>query len=227
MLRTLYLIRHAVPENDDRSFRVSAFHRDMQGVEDHSLSNRGRAQATQLGRALPGLNIDAIHSSTMRRARETADIAAAEAGCARGKVLEDLVELAPGTPDRMALPVRALLALLGVPLFRRLLGRTLGPLLGLYHLVNWMNGKSQDAEPRERLAARLDRGLQRVEEGGGKTVAVVCHGFLIIWLAHRFTGNWRFFFPPRMDNCSVTRFDREPGGEWTLRYFARPRPPRE
>lgn len=224
-MRTLYLIRHAVPENDDRSFRVSAFQRDMHGAEDHDLSPRGRGQAKDLGGVVRGLGVEQIYSSTMRRARQTADIAALEAGCARGSAIADLIEIRPGTPERPALSVRFATRLLGIPFFRRLLGRRLGPLLGLYHLNAWMRGQSLNGEPLEHAAERLERGLSAVEasarETETETVAVVCHGFVIIWLAHRFTGSWRFFFPPRMDNCSVTRFDKTPAGEWQLRYFAR------
>ena len=220
-MRTLYLIRHAVPENDDRSFHVSAFHRDMHGAEDHSLSQRGIEQAVHLGRIVRTLGLDRIDSSTMRRARETADIAAEESGCPRGAVLPDIIEIRPGMPDRPALVVRVITRVLRVPLLRRLFGRRLGPLLGLYHLVTWMDGKSRNGEAVDLATERLDRSLRAVEEAGGNSVAVVCHGFVIIWLAHRFTGSWRFFFPPRMDNCSITRFDRADGNGWKLRYFAR------
>lgn len=220
-MQTLYLIRHAVPENDDRSFHVSAFQRDMLGIEDHSLSGRGRQQAALLGRALGPLGIDVLHSSSMHRARETADIAAEVGSIRRGLALDDLIELAPGQPDRPALWARAIILLLGSKILRRIFGKALGPLLGLYHLQCWMKGTSTNGEPQQAVAERLERGLAAVENSDDRTVAIVCHGFVIIWLAHRFSGSWRFFFPPRMNNCSVTRFDRGEHGKWILHSFAR------
>jgi alpha-ribazole phosphatase len=50
--------------------------RRFQGQADVELSERGRAQAEALGRALQGRRLTAIYSSPLRRARETAEIVA-------------------------------------------------------------------------------------------------------------------------------------------------------
>jgi phosphoserine phosphatase len=54
--------------------------RRFQGGTDVELSPRGREQAWALGRALRGYRFAAVYVSPMRRARETADIALANAG---------------------------------------------------------------------------------------------------------------------------------------------------
>lgn len=68
----LYLIRHgATPENEKRP-------RILQGCGvDNALSERGREQARQVGKYLQSFPIDAVFSSPLRRAAETADAIAA------------------------------------------------------------------------------------------------------------------------------------------------------
>lgn len=65
---TLYLIRHgATPENEKRP-------RILQGCGiDNALSETGRGQAQQVGDYLKTFDIDAVFSSPLRRAVETAE----------------------------------------------------------------------------------------------------------------------------------------------------------
>jgi broad specificity phosphatase PhoE len=64
----LYLIRHGETDwNTDQR---------CQGFSDIPLNEKGRRQATALARVLSGLDIEAIYSSTLSRAYETADIIA-------------------------------------------------------------------------------------------------------------------------------------------------------
>src|SRR5204863_4874675 len=83
----LLLARHGQTEwNADRRF---------QGHTDIALSERGRAQAHALGRALRGRRVTAAYVSPMRRAVETAEIALADAGIAYTPI-EALRELSLG-----------------------------------------------------------------------------------------------------------------------------------
>jgi probable phosphoglycerate mutase len=78
----LILVRHAEPE------RVTDA---PDGRADPALTAHGRAQAERLAAALDGVEVDALVTSPMRRARHTA----APLGCARGirtDVLADLRE---------------------------------------------------------------------------------------------------------------------------------------
>ena len=69
-MTTLLLVRHG--ETDWNS------ERRWQGHADRPLNERGREQARVLGAELAGRRIDAIYSSDLLRARETAEIVAAE-----------------------------------------------------------------------------------------------------------------------------------------------------
>ncbi|MEO7429548.1 MAG: histidine phosphatase family protein [Acidimicrobiales bacterium] len=68
----LLLIRHALPLRIDEG--------SVDGPADPSLAPLGRAQAAALATWLAGEDIDAIWSSPMRRARETAEPLAARCG---------------------------------------------------------------------------------------------------------------------------------------------------
>lgn len=73
---TLYLVRHGATEANERVPYI------LQGSGiDLPLSARGMRQAESLARFLAHRSIDAVYSSTMRRARQTAEAVAAAAGC--------------------------------------------------------------------------------------------------------------------------------------------------
>lgn len=64
-----------------------------QGQMDFPLSDEGRRQARLAGRALSGRDLDAVYSSPLARAFETAEIIAREAGFRDGIVpMDDLME---------------------------------------------------------------------------------------------------------------------------------------
>ena len=63
----LILVRHGLPERDDSS-------------ADPPLTSEGRQQAAQVAAHLAGERIDAIYSSTMIRAVQTAEPFAAQTG---------------------------------------------------------------------------------------------------------------------------------------------------
>jgi broad specificity phosphatase PhoE len=70
--------------------------RRFQGRTDVALSDRGRAQAAALGRALRGFRLAAAYVSPLARARETAEIALKGAGVTLTPI-EELCELSLGT----------------------------------------------------------------------------------------------------------------------------------
>jgi broad specificity phosphatase PhoE len=80
----LYLIRHG--ETD-----WNLQHR-IQGLTDIPLNETGREQARAAGRLLSERGFDRIFSSPLSRARETAEIIAAEAGLPSPDIVDALVE---------------------------------------------------------------------------------------------------------------------------------------
>ncbi len=66
MARTIYLIRHGIPEN----------HLTVLGQSDPALTSEGREQARSLAATLTGQGIERVVSSNLRRAQETAEILA-------------------------------------------------------------------------------------------------------------------------------------------------------
>ena len=67
-LTSLQLIRHGITTSNAQ--------RIYMGRSQESLSTEGRWQARELARRLQGLDLEAIYSSPLRRARETAEIVA-------------------------------------------------------------------------------------------------------------------------------------------------------
>ena len=64
---TLYLVRHGETEHNRRNIIQG-------GGVDSELNAAGRAQAEALARRLQSVSFDALYASTLRRARQTADI---------------------------------------------------------------------------------------------------------------------------------------------------------
>lgn len=92
----LYLVRHG--ETDwNRARRI-------QGSTDIPLNDTGRAQAAATGRLLSRRAWDAIYSSPLSRAFETATIIAAELGLAAPEPIDALVERNYGEAEGLADP---------------------------------------------------------------------------------------------------------------------------
>ena len=109
MTTELYLVRHG--ETDwNRQRRI-------QGLTDIPLNDEGRAQARATGKLLARREWDGVFTSPLGRARETAELIAAEVGCGEPQIVDALVERNYGDaegmefdeiesrwPDRMAVP---------------------------------------------------------------------------------------------------------------------------
>mgnify|MGYP000626705443 CR=1 FL=1 len=90
----LYLVRHG--ETDWN------LERRIQGSTDIPLNNTGREQARVTGRLLSSRHWDAIYSSPLSRARETAEIIASEVGLPGPTPVDALVERAYGEAEGLA-----------------------------------------------------------------------------------------------------------------------------
>jgi len=179
---TLLLARHGQTDwNATRRF---------QGSSDIGLSERGRAQAEALGRALGARRLAAAYVSPMQRARETAAIAL---GATAVPVIpvDELRELSLGGWE----------------------GRTVDEIRseeGDPYLA-WLRAPHDypppGGEPLDRVAARVRSALDRIAaaHGGDDEVLVIAHGGVISvyacdLLGSSFNSLWRL----RVDNCSLT-----------------------
>lgn len=169
----LWLIRHALP------VRVEG----VVGAADPGLAPEGHDQAERLAGWLRGQPFDAVWSSPMRRARETAAPLAAALGL-EVVVDDDLAEW-----DRDAdsyVPLEELKAE-GDPRYQELIDGT------------WA-GEDDGAAFARRLIAAMDR-IVAAHPGGD--VAVVCHGGVInVYLAHVLGLGEAMFFHPGYTSVS-------------------------
>ena len=143
----LLLIRHALPVRVDGG----------DGPADPELSAAGQAQAAALGEWLAGETIDAIWTSPMRRARQTA--APIEAAFGLEAIVDDgLREF--DAEESYYIPMEELRAS-GDPRWAELVARL---------------GSPEQFAFRDESAAAVER---VVAANPGRTVAVVCHGGVI------------------------------------------------
>jgi glucosyl-3-phosphoglycerate phosphatase len=184
---TLLLARHG--ETD--------WNRDgrWQGQSDTPLNELGREQARELAESLDG--IDAVYSSDLARARETAEIVAARLGV-EVKVDERLRERSFGAWE----------------------GLTMEEIEGRYAQahVRWRAGEghgADDAEPFDAFAARVHSFLEEVlRRHPDETVLVVGHGGSIR-VIHALASGLDYVKDhrsiPAVANCAVARFAAREG----------------
>jgi probable phosphoglycerate mutase len=148
----LILIRHALPVRMEVA----------EGVVDPHLDERGHAQARRLAEFLAGETVDALYSSPMLRARQTAGHVADRLGLEL-LVEDDLAENDRGSSSYV--PTEELKAA-GDPRWRE--GAT---------AAEW----SPDHEPLEVFHTRINAAMDRIIHANtGRVVAVVCHGGVIM-----------------------------------------------
>ena len=125
----------------------------FQGLEDIELNDSGRRQALNSSQYLKKHNWDAIISSPLSRARQTAEIIGGVVGLTQVDIMQEFIE--------------------------RDLGSASG-LLPAERKRRFPNGHIPDAEPRPVLEARITNALKNVEDQyNNKNVIVVTHGGII------------------------------------------------
>lgn len=134
----------------------------LQGSSDIPLNDTGREQARDAEAMLAQWSWDAIVSSPLSRARETARIVAEGLGLPLGPAYDELVE------------------------------RDYGPLEGVPDrevMARWPNRDYPGAEPLESVVDRCLRGLDRIDaDYPNSNVVVVCHGTIMKYTLIRMTG---------------------------------------
>lgn len=135
----------------------------LQGSSDIPLNETGRVQAHDAEEMLEQWSWDAIVSSPLSRARETARIIADKLGLPLGPAYEELVE------------------------------RDYGPLEGqpaIDAMERWPDRRYPGAEPLDQVVDRCLRGLARIDDDHpDRNVIVVCHGTIMKYTLIRLTGH--------------------------------------
>jgi len=195
----LYLLRHA------QTADVSKFH----GSEsDIGLSDWGHEQARRLATHFSTIPFDAIYSSAMRRAVDTATPIAE----AMGLNLTQVPELHERSMGKLA----------GAPRddFRHVFTDA---------MLAWMSGDLEYSHPTgESYAAMRSRGvpaLTRIlDRHHGQTVAVVAHGMLIRVLISSLVPEWQVtrLAEIKIDNCAVNEFRWDGSNLIPVRLFELP-----
>ncbi len=154
----------------------------LQGSSDIPLNDTGRAQARDAERMLEAWSWDAVVSSPLSRARETARIVADGLGLPLGPAYDELVE------------------------------RDYGPLEGTPSAAamdRWPDRAYPGAEPLEHVVERGLRALERIDaDHPASNVVVVCHGTIMKYTLIRLTG----YPIDVVRNGTVSTIERHDGG---------------
>jgi len=164
--------------------------RRFQGARDAELSARGLEQAERLAGALAGGRFDAVYTSPLRRARETAEACAARLGLAP-TVLEDLREV--GLGDWEGLAVEVVVERYGDQYWRWLTAPGDHPPPG--------------GEPLEALQRRVMAALEAIHgrHPAGRVLVVTHGGVIAAFLGHCLALGLNALWRLRVDNASVSR----------------------
>lgn len=181
-LTTFALIRHGQTDwNAERR---------LQGSTDIPLNDVGRAQARDAVAALSAYRWDAIVSSPLSRAAETADLIAAGLGISVARRVPELTERAYGPAE----------------------GMTDGPELDALRIPNGFRGAESEEDAAERGLAALEA---LAEEYRGGHVLVVAHGSLLRVSLSRAAGRHL----DSVENAALNLAHHHPEDGWKLEYF--------
>lgn len=181
-LTTFALIRHGQTDwNAERR---------LQGSTDIPLNDVGRGQAREAAAALSGDEWDAIVSSPLGRAAETADLIAAGLGLSVGRHVPELTERSFGPAE----------------------GLQDGPELDALRIPGGFRGAETEDDAADRGLGALEA---LAEEFRGGRVLVVAHGSLLRVSLSRIAGRPL----PRVDNAVLNLAHHHAVDGWELEYF--------
>jgi probable phosphoglycerate mutase len=181
-LTTFALVRHGQTDwNAERR---------LQGSTDIPLNDIGRGQARDAVAALSGYEWDAIVSSPLSRAAETADLIAAGLGLTVARRVPELVERSFGPAE----------------------GLQDGPELDALRIPGGFRGAEGEDEAASRGLAALEA---LAEEFRGRRVLVVAHGTLLRVALSRATGRSL----ESIDNAVLNLAHHHAIDGWELEYF--------
>ncbi|MCO7125059.1 histidine phosphatase family protein [Sporolactobacillus shoreicorticis] len=177
--QNLYLIRHGETIWNQKKI--------LQGQQDIPLSENGLYQALTLAEHLQETKPDAIYSSDLSRAYETAKIIARTANIERVNVTNRLRERFYGTLE--AKPLDEVSAL--VP----------------DYAVNWRQVMRYEMESLEDLQSRTVQQITQImKRESNRNIVIVCHGGVINCFIHYLTKGRNGTGRLRLNNTSVSTF---------------------
>jgi broad specificity phosphatase PhoE len=190
----LYLVRHG-----ETTYNAEG---RIQGQSDAPLSELGRRQSEAVAKALAAVPIEAIYSSPLRRAQETAEPISARL---KLPVIDDprLMELDAGQFE----------------------GRLRSELADVYpvELACWLSGDEDFAIPggesRRQLAERGCAALRAIAAAGHRQAVVVTHGGLLSATLRSLLNMSEAVSPFALQNGSITRVTADDHGQFTLVAF--------
>ena len=164
--------------------------RRLQGSTDIPLNDVGRGQARDAVEVLAGCDWDAVVSSPLSRAAETADLIAAGLGLTVARRVPDLTERSFGPAE----------------------GMQDGPELDALRTPDGFRGAEEEDEAAGRGLAALEA---LAEEFRGGRVLVVTHGSLLRVSLSRAVGRTL----PSIHNAALNLVHHHPADGWELEYF--------
>lgn len=162
--REYLFFRHAEAENQDPQFTAEMV-RDSAGRADYPLSERGRQQAALAGAVARSFGAELVLSSSLRRARETAELAAAAGGLPSPIEDPDLDEVNPGRSSLRRLSFA---------------GRDISIVslaLATAFVFDRRVAQRRSGESAPELLARIRRVFERLEALPASRVAIFGHGY--------------------------------------------------
>lgn len=180
----IWLIRHGQTVLNKKAL--------MQGRTDEPLSETGRAQARAARKYTEGVKFDAVYSSPLVRAVETAEIVS---GVLREKIIIDprLIEVNFGKYEKKKY-------------------YELGPAMTLYWALPEVFPAPPTVETTAEIRERSSSFLKELEKKDYENVLVAAHGGILRglngYLLDRKNGlRWR----PKMQNCEIMEYSSENG----------------
>jgi probable phosphoglycerate mutase len=161
------------------------------GSTDVPLNDKGKAQAAELAERLQGMTFDAVISSPMLRARQTADIVCAALGM-EYETCEHFVEINMGAYEGLT----------------RDEARERYPELWNSFAAGNRDSAPDGGETRREACARVDNGMKLLtREYYGKTLLLICHGYTARAI-HRYCLNLSLDEASSfsLDNCDVVSY---------------------
>lgn len=169
--REYLFLRHAEAENQNPAFTAASIVRDDAGRVDYRLSPRGIVQATQAGRNVRDWGAEVVLASSLRRARQTAQIVAREAGLPEPELTPDLDEINPGRDSLSRLSFSSRKNII-----------VSSALVAAYLLDRRVSARRR-GESASAVLERIERVLSKLLRSPARRIVLVGHGYWITTMA--------------------------------------------